>query len=98
MTLKEAELVLNSLQELSVDVEQFSFGPSFEFAEERRTKAIKIMNQKIKDIKYNIKKSELCSSLLDSLETCPICGEESLVTYFAGGSECKNCGDTEIAF
>lgn len=98
MTLKEAELVLKSLQELSVDIEQFSFEPSFEFAEMRGLDAIKIVENKIKDIIHNIKRSELCSSALDSLGTCPICGEESLVTYMAGGWECKNCGDYEVAF
>ena len=56
------------------------------------------MREKIKEIKHNIKRSELCSSALDSLETCPICGEEALVNYMAGGYECKNCGDSEIAF
>ena len=98
MKLAEAELVLNSLQELSVDVEQFSFGPTFEFAKTRRTEAIKIMEKQIKEIKHNIKRSKLCQSALDSLETCPICGEEALVTYMAGGYECKNCDNSEIAF
>ena len=98
MKLVEAELVLNSLQDLTVDIRYFPSKTGFELAKTRKTIAINIMREKIKEIKHNIKRSELCQSALDSLETCPICGEEALVTYMAGGYECKNCGDTEIAF
>ena len=98
MKLAEAELVLDSLQDLTVDIKHFPSKAGFELAKTRKTIAINIMREKIKEIKHNIKRSELCRSALDSLETCPICGEEALVTYMAGGSECKNCGNSEIAF
>ena len=98
MKLAEAELVLNSLQDLTVDIRYFPSKTGFELAKTRKTIAINIMREKIKEIKHNIKRSELCSSALESLETCPICGEEALVTYMAGGYECKNCDNSEIAF
>ena len=98
MKLTEAELVLNSLQDLTIDIKHFPSKAGFELAKTRKTEAINIMKEKIKEIKHNIKRSELCSSALDSLETCPICGEEALVTYMDGGYECKNCDNSEIAF
>lgn len=98
MKLAEAELVLNSLQDLTVDIKYFPTREGFELAKTRKTVAINIMREKIKEIKHNIKRSELCQSALDSLETCPICCEEALVTYISGGYECKKCGDSEIAF
>ena len=79
MILKDAELVLNSLQDLTVDIKHFPTRESYEFAKIRKTEAINIMIAKIKDIKYKIKKSELCSSFLDSLTICSICGEEALI-------------------
>ena len=98
MKLVEAELVLSSLQDLTIDIKHFPSKAGFELAKARKTEAINIMREKIKEIKHNIKRSELCSSALDSLETCPICGEEALVSYMAGGYECKNCDNSEIAF
>ena len=98
MTLKDAELVLNSLQDLTDNIRHFPSKAGFELAKTRKIIAINIMREKIKEIKHNIKRSKLCQSALDSLETCPICGEEALVTYMAGGYECKKCGDSEIAF
>ncbi len=98
MKLTEAELVLNSLQDLTVDIKHFPSKAGFELAKTRKAEAINIMREKIKDIIFESKRIELCSSILDSLGSCPICGEEALVSYMAGGSECKNCGDSEIAF
>ena len=55
MILKDAELVLNSLQDLTVDIKHFPTRESYEFAKIRKTEAINIMIAKIKDIKYKIK-------------------------------------------
>ena len=43
--------VLESLKELSVDVEDFSWGPTYEFACERQKEAIKIMKKYLKELK-----------------------------------------------
>ncbi len=52
MTLEDAEKVLESLEELSVDVENFSWGPSYALAKKRQSDAIKIMKKFIKAIKH----------------------------------------------
>ena len=48
---KEVKKVLESLQELSVDVEDYDFGPAYEMAKRRQKKAIKIMKKYLKEIK-----------------------------------------------
>jgi len=51
MTLEEAVKIRDSLKELSVDVEYFSWGPSYEFATQRKQEALKIINREIKQLK-----------------------------------------------
>lgn len=48
MTLEEAKKVKESLEELSISEERFSWGPSYEFAEERKKEALKIINAEIR--------------------------------------------------
>lgn len=48
MTLEEAVKVKESLRELSADVETFNWGPSWEFANQRKTEALRIINKEIK--------------------------------------------------
>ena len=47
ITLEELEKVRDSLAELSVDVEEFSWGPSWEFANQRQAEALYIINREI---------------------------------------------------
>jgi hypothetical protein len=47
MTLEEALKIQSSLTELSVDVEEFSWGPSYELAMERRKEALGIISKEI---------------------------------------------------
>lgn len=49
MTLEELVKVKESLEELSVDVEYFSWGPSYEFAQRRKAEALKIIKREIKN-------------------------------------------------
>lgn len=100
MTLKQAQAVLESLKELSVDVEYFSWGPSYSYAQKRQKDAIKIMNRVVKELKHQQKAQELGCGMLDSLTECPECHEMTLVSKMAGGYECKNphCDYGEIAF
>lgn len=102
MKLDDAQKVLESLKELSVDVEYFSWGPSYEFAKDRQKKAISIMKKYIKTLEETQNNNKLRKKYgvghLDSLEICPECGKLSLVTYMAGGMECKECDYSEIAF
>ena len=51
MTLDEAIKVKESLQELSADVETFNWGPSWEFANQRKAEALRIIKQEIKRLK-----------------------------------------------
>ena len=51
MTLKEAIKVKESLQELTADVEIFNWGPSWEFANQRKEEALKIIKREIKELK-----------------------------------------------
>lgn len=51
MTLEEAIKVKESLEELSADVETFNWGPSWEFANQRKAEAIKIIKREIKELK-----------------------------------------------
>lgn len=47
MTLEEASKIQSSLMELSVDVEDFSWGPSYELAMERRKEALDIIYEEV---------------------------------------------------
>ena len=47
MELKELNEVLESLKELSPDIEDFSWGPSYEWAMQRRKRSIDIINIEI---------------------------------------------------
>lgn len=50
MTLEEAIKVKESLEELSADVEVFNWGPSWEFANQRKAEALKIIKREIKEL------------------------------------------------
>ena len=51
MTLEEATKVMESLKELTADVEIFNWGPSWEFANQRKAEALRIMRKEIKELK-----------------------------------------------
>ena len=51
MTLEEAVKVKESLKELSADVETFNWGPSWEFANQRKAEALRIVEKEIKRLK-----------------------------------------------
>ena len=51
MTLEEAVKVKESLKELSADVETFNWGPSWEFANQRKKEALRIIEKEIKRLK-----------------------------------------------
>ena len=51
MTEKELKQVKESLRECKPDVEDFSWGPSYEFAEKRKIEALKILRRAIKECK-----------------------------------------------
>ncbi len=51
MTLEELYAVKKSLEELTPDVEDFSWGPSYEFAKQRKAEALKILRREIKALK-----------------------------------------------
>ena len=51
MTLEEAIKIKESLKELTADVEYFSWGPSWEFANQRKEEALRIINKEIKRLK-----------------------------------------------
>lgn len=51
MTLEEAIKVKESLEELTADVETFNWGPSWEFANQRKAEALKIIKREIKELK-----------------------------------------------
>lgn len=48
MTLEELIKVEQSLKELTADVETFNWGPSWEFANQRKAEALKIIRREIK--------------------------------------------------
>jgi hypothetical protein len=54
MTLEEAIKVEESLKELSADVEVFNWGPSWEFANQRKAEALKIIRREIRKLKNEI--------------------------------------------
>ena len=51
MTLEEAIKVKESLRELTADVETFNWGPSWEFANQRKAEALRIINKEISRLK-----------------------------------------------
>lgn len=51
MDLEEAQKVLESLEELSPDMYNFSWGPTMKFAKNRKKEAIKIIKKYIKKLK-----------------------------------------------
>lgn len=51
MTIKELQTVYDSLTECGPDVEDFSWGPTYEFAMQRRETALKILKKAIEDKK-----------------------------------------------
>ena len=51
LTLEELYKVKKSLEELSADVETFNWGPSWEFANQRKAEALKILRREIKAMK-----------------------------------------------
>lgn len=55
MTLEDAEKIQASLTELSPDIEDFYWGPSYDFAMQRRKESLNIIQNEIKKIKgmYN---------------------------------------------
>lgn len=53
MTIKELEQVYNSLYECGPDVEDFSWGPTYEFAMQRRETALKILKRAIEEARNN---------------------------------------------
>lgn len=52
LTIEELEHVHNSLLECGPDVEDFSWGPTYEFAMQRRETALKILKKAIEDKKH----------------------------------------------
>lgn len=51
MTLEELKKVYNSLHELDPDIEKFSWGPTYAFAQKRQTEALQILRKAIKESK-----------------------------------------------
>jgi len=48
MTLDEARLIKESLEELTPDIERFSWGPTYSFAQERQKVALQAIRREIK--------------------------------------------------
>ena len=55
MTLEEAVKVKESLKELTADVETFNWGPSWEFANQRKAEALRIIEREIRSLRMNEK-------------------------------------------
>ena len=51
MTLEELQQVFDSLKECDPDVEYFNWGPSLQFAQNRKKEALKILRREIKKAK-----------------------------------------------
>jgi hypothetical protein len=58
MTLEELKQIKESLQECNPSVEDFSWGPTLEFAQQRKQSALKIINREIKRLKDSNGKKE----------------------------------------
>lgn len=54
MTLDELKLVLEVLMECQPDVEDFSWGPTLDFAQKRRENVLALVNQEIKQFKKDM--------------------------------------------
>ena len=54
LTIKELEQVYSSLLECGPDVEDFSWGPTYEFAMQRRETALKILKRAIDESRNSI--------------------------------------------
>lgn len=52
MTLKELEHVYNSLLECGPDAEDFCWGPTYEFAMQRRETALKLLKKEIEEKRH----------------------------------------------
>jgi len=98
MTLNEANKVLESLRELSVDVEYFSWGPSYEFAQARQKEAISILTNYVKELEEQKLKNDVGAGMLDSIEQCPECEDGIVISKMSGGYHCNKCNYGEIAF
>lgn len=66
MTLDEAKKIQESLEELSVNEEEFSWGPTYEFAQERKREALRIIRREIKQLK-NDPTAELTNRITEYL-------------------------------
>jgi NADH:ubiquinone oxidoreductase subunit D len=53
MTIKELEQVYSSLLECGPDEEDFGWGPTYEFAMQRRETALKILKQAIEELRID---------------------------------------------
>mgnify|MGYP003438793628 CR=1 FL=1 len=51
MNLEELKQIRDSLKECKPGVEDFSWGPSLEFAEKRKKDSLRILNREIKELK-----------------------------------------------
>lgn len=51
MTLSELKQIMESLKECDPDVEYFCWGPTYEFAKQRKEAALKILRREIKELK-----------------------------------------------
>lgn len=54
MTLDEARKIKESLEELIPDLENNSWGPCYEFTEQRKKSALKIIRREIKMLKESV--------------------------------------------
>jgi hypothetical protein len=51
MTLSEAEKIKRSLEEVSVDLESHSWGPTYEIAEREQREALRIIRREIRRLR-----------------------------------------------
>lgn len=51
MTKEELALVIATMEDLSVDVESHSWGPTYHLATEQKTKALKILRKELSEMK-----------------------------------------------
>ena len=52
LTLEELYKIKKSLEELSADAETFNWGPTLEFANQRKAEALKLLRREIKAMKH----------------------------------------------